>query len=642
MQIIGLRRAAAFACLFALATAPVAATAGSTLKPFADEAEFLALLMELRKKAGYEGMAEVAAPPADLSPAPTDVQSAPPAGTADEDASSLDSIQVTGSRITTQDTTSITNVQTQGVDEGDIVKRQGDFLLVLRRGRIFSVRVGGDRLQAVDAIDAFAPGSDPEGTWYDEMLVSADTVVVIGYSYSRGGTEVGLFDLRKDGRMRHRATYQLRSNDYYSSRNYASRLIGTTLVLYTPLDVLDRHPDDFWPSLRHWRRGEVPPPFQRILPATRIYRTTGEFDPGEDGLTLHTVSLCDLAAPELACRSTAVLGPEGRTFYVSQDSVYVWTTPWTFRTASANVSGVWRIPLDGSAPTGLRTSGSPIDQMSFLERDGVLNVLVGTENRGEGMWRAESAPGEVALLRVALARFGDGSGAARPNEYRQIPGLDAYQHSLQNRYLGDWLLAGTYIYRRGGKQPAPRPLIAVRYAEAGPIEPVHTGHDIERIDTLGAGGAVAIGEHGPDLMFTSVQLDAHAARVGTFVLPNATQGDQRSHGYFYKPVDEDEGIAGLPVLGFDEDGDSDAASVLFLRNVALRLRQMGRLHSDVAPSENDHCQVSCVDWYGNARPIFLGERVFALLGYELVEGRIAGARIVERRRVDVATRIRGR
>ena len=33
---------------------------------------------------------------------------------------------------------------------------------------------------------------------------------------------------------------------------------------------------------------------------------------------------------------------------------------------------------------------------------------------------------------------------------------------------------------------------------------------------------------------------------------------------------------------------------------------------------------SCVDWYGNARPIFLGDRMFALLGYELVEGRRAG------------------
>ena len=35
--------------------------------------------------------------------------------------------------------------------------------------------------------------------------------------------------------------------------------------------------------------------------------------------------------------------------------------------------------------------------------------------------------------------------------------------------------------------------------------------------------------------------------------------------------------------------------------------------------KDDGCQASCVDWYGNARPIFLPERMLALMGYELVE-----------------------
>ena len=41
-----------------------------------------------------------------------------------------------------------------------------------------------------------------------------------------------------------------------------------------------------------------------------------------------------------------------------------------------------------------------------------------------------------------------------------------------------------------------------------------------------------------------------------------------------------------------------------------------------------------MDWYGNARPIFIGQRVFALMGYELVEGAIANEANRERRRVD--------
>ena len=114
---------------------------------------------------------------------------------------------------------SITNVQTAGVDEGGIVKRAGDHLVILRRGRLFTVRVGGDALHPVSHVDAYAPGSNPQGAWYDELLISDSTVVVIGYSYARGGTEIGLFDLSRDGALSYRATYHLRSFDYYSSRN---------------------------------------------------------------------------------------------------------------------------------------------------------------------------------------------------------------------------------------------------------------------------------------------------------------------------------------------------------------------------------------------------------------------------------------
>jgi hypothetical protein len=43
-----------------------------------------------------------------------------------------------------------------------------------------------------------------------------------------------------------------------------------------------------------------------------------------------------------------------------------------------------------------------------------------------------------------------------------------------------------------------------------------------------------------------------------------------------------------------------------------------------------------VDWYGNARPIFLRGRVLALLGYEMVEGAVDGAGMRELRRASFA------
>ena len=117
---------------------------------------------------------------------------------------------------------SVTNVQHAGVDEGGIVKVHGDHLVILRRGRLFTVDIRDRQLRAVATADAFGSGIDPRGAWYDEMLISGNTIVVIGYSYARGGTEIGLFDITRDGGLRYKATYHLRSNDYYSSRNYGA------------------------------------------------------------------------------------------------------------------------------------------------------------------------------------------------------------------------------------------------------------------------------------------------------------------------------------------------------------------------------------------------------------------------------------
>ena len=47
------------------------------------------------------------------------------------------------------------------------------------------------------------------------------------------------------------------------------------------------------------------------------------------------------------------------------------------------------------------------------------------------------------------------------------------------------------------------------------------------------------------------------------------------------------------------------------------------------------CEVSCIDWYGNSRPIFTRGRIFALMGTDLVEGRMDRGRIAELARVDL-------
>jgi hypothetical protein len=504
---------------------------------------------------------------------------------------------------------SVTNVQHAGVDEGGIVKVHGDHLVILRRGRLFTVAVNDKQLKPVSHADAYGDGVSPGGAWYDEMLMWGNTIAVIGYSYARGGTEIGLFEISKSGQLSYKSTYHLRSNDYYSSRNYASRLIGSKLVFYTPLylNPWGGLPTGAFPALRKWRTGATPAEFKRIAPATRIYRAAEDLEPNR-GLALHSVSVCDLAKAEMNCESTSVLGQPGRVFYVSPGSVYVWNVN----------SGVFRIPLDGSAPSMLKASGSPVDQFSFLEGDdGHLNVLLRSNGRGDGMWAAEAGAGALALLRVPVASFSDGRDSAPAASYHTLPKVPGY--ALQNRYVGKYLLYGARTQQ----------MYAVDYASRSGIYNLPLTHNVERIEALGA-NAVAIGSNGKDLHFTSLRLARYPVASTSYVRPNAAQGETRSHGFFYKAEDAYDGVVGLPILG-----GKRSASLLYLKNQSLALSELGTLDAQ-ASSVNDRCKASCVDWYGNSRPLFLRNRVFALMGYEIVEGRVNAGGISELQRVSFA------
>ena len=240
--------------------------------------------------------------------------------------SQLDSFGATG-LFTVHDGTSITNVQHAGVDEGGIVKLRGNHLVVLRRGRLFTIEVGDQTLKPVSVIDAYAPDIDPQNTWYDELLIAGNTIIVIGFSYERGGTEVGLFDIDDKGNLSYRSTYHLRSNDYFSSRNYASRIVGGKLIVYSPLTIWpgEKDPLEDLPALRKWQKGAAEADFRPTVSPTRIYRPEYQFQAGSS-MALHTVTVCDPTGSELRCEATSVIGPYGHSFYVSPESVYVWSS----------------------------------------------------------------------------------------------------------------------------------------------------------------------------------------------------------------------------------------------------------------------------------------------------------------------------
>ena len=248
------------------------------------------------------------------------------------------------------------------------------------------------------------------------------------------------------------------------------------------------------------------------------------------------------------------------------------------------------------------------------------------------MWRAEGAEGEVALLRIPTALLGDGSTYAPTSAYVKLEEPPGY--GFQNRFIGGQVLCGT-VEEDDEDKPGEKRLYLANW-RTGSQTSLPLTHGISRLDLMGA-GAIVVGPRGADLLFSSVSLAGTPRVVDTFTLKDAAEGEARSHGYFYKPETDATGFIGLPIIS-GSNGDREpggSASILFLKDSSLKFSELGRLASGSSKAVDDDCKASCVDWYGNARPIFLRGRIFALLGYELVEGDLQSGQIKEVRRLDL-------
>ena len=562
----------------------------------------------------------------------------PPPGAATESAVPP-AVAVTGARTAPAD--GITNNQVAGVDEGGIVKARGDLLIVLRRGRLFTVSTANDGNRPVATINAFAPGADGRGDWYDEMLVSGEWVVVIGYSYARQGTQVNRFRLGGDGSIRFVDAHSFRSDDYYSSRNYASRLVGNRLVLYAPIPLdLDR-PSESFPVMRRWNETTKRPIIRPLSRATHVFVPERVRRLGTDAIsTVHSVTNCDLTAEVLDCTATSVLGGEGRTFFVSGNAVYVWTALRSEnddgRAAQPVVNAIlYRLPFDDSRPQAVAARGQPIDQFSFLadSKRAALHVMVTPDGDGDRMWGPEFAGGAPALVTIATGLFGSGAQAVPRNRYQPLPKVSD-RWSIQNRFVGDHLL---YAGSGGAARTVNVVSLATRV-----VTPVAVPHGISRLDAIGP-DAIAIGEGQRFLGFSAIDLRAPTPRVAAeYRLPDAGEGESRSHALFFRPDPADRagqsGLLGLPVARNRRGprGFEPSTAIVFLRRDGRALETNGELAASEMGRPDDACRASCVDWYGNARPIFHRDRIFALLGYELVEGRATQGGMAEIGRSDMA------
>jgi hypothetical protein len=239
-------------------------------------------------------------------------------------------------------------------------------------------------------------------------------------------------------------------------------------------------------------------------------------------------------------------------------------------------------------------------------------------------------------MRVPLSSFNDGSDSASSWDYHRLPKPKGY--TFQNRFVGEYLLYGTGSGWGAPENKNKASLYAVHWAD-GEINEVSLNHGVDRIEALGS-DAIVVGTDGQDLHFSSIRLGDSAQVADEYIRKGASQGELRSQGFFYKSDGPNSGVLGLPIsvpgrAGYRHLFEGSAA-ILFLRNNSLHFEELGELGAQSDKAVDDRCRASCVDWYGNSRPLFVRGRVLALLGYEIVEGSLKDGRILETRRINYA------
>ena len=294
-----------------------------------------------------------------------------------------------------------TNVQVEGIDEGDIVKTDGTYLYILRGHRLLIARAEGKSTRILSETKVGLSESNESKTGYSsrdkepmELYVSGDRVAVLSGCYESSGdysgkertwthreyTAVDLYDVSDPAHPK--AAAQLGQD----GNVMGSRLKDGTLYLVTNYYVYDWNkdqPETYVPCL--YRGGRAVP-----VAAGDIWLCPG---PGGESTSYAVVTAYDLAGGA-ASATRSILGG-GNTLYMSHDSIYVANSRYAetisqprtesvytvvdhnyareTRISRFDLAGGLEVAASGTVPGGLD------DQFSMDEYQGNLRLVVTTE-----------------------------------------------------------------------------------------------------------------------------------------------------------------------------------------------------------------------------------------------------------------------
>lgn len=570
----------------------------------------------------------------------------------------VETIVVTGSRIDPSSLPSITNNQVQGVDEGDIIKRYGDYLFVLRKGSIYSIRLGDDVSSTLVKVSERKVEENNswlrEDTWFDEMLIDKNVLLVTGFNYDHDYTVLSRFDISTNGVLTYKDTHVMVSEDYYSGSNYGTRLFKGNLISYIPFNIeLSKHYLGSFPKIARINKSTNHKPaklnWKSLINEEDIYKPSSVLDDPY----IHVFINCPLSSDVISCKGVGLTGSGYSEYYITGEYIYLWLNGWKGEIASDPAfdlfstiiyprsteswyddyageykdslhryvnSKIYRISLDDFKVLSFSTKLVPFDQFSFSEIDGDL-YMFGLETEAHG-----------SLIKIMEEDFQDDF-SQNPKIIAQVSGLTDLTN---NRFLKDGFIYGE-MSEWGKVKNTQSNIIDLG---TGQVITLELSHSADRFESLG-GKALVVGETRNNNLGLSVIPEEDPLSFKQLFLEDRLEGETRSHAFNATRLN-DYTVFGLTtqLKSKAEDHynyyvwDDDVPSDLTFFNYQEVLNTSGTLVSK-ENNYNDDCDVSCEDWYGNTRPFFIEDRIFGLSGDELIEARLQGSQIIEERRINI-------
>jgi Beta propeller domain len=619
----------------------------------------------------------------DMPPPPPPSAPPPPPPPAPPSATS-ESVSATASRASTPSPTNpeITNNQNVGVDEGGIIKQIGPYLLVLQDGRIFTVDTRAS-MRLSDRLNVYTSVS--RGAWYDEMLVQGDRVLVTAYSYAERATVMSVFRVdMTTGKLTRDGSFAVSSQDYYSGSNYATRIVGDKLVFRITSNLASSWQGPQAPSITV-RPNENEEGSRRAMPLVKVQNLYRPLLTATNYVA-QTIVICQLGnakTSDLICRSESFIGPRASELLVTTTDAYLWngagwydsySQVWRqiyrdsagFMTAqNAKCAGlgpitqndirpsvVYKVPLNGATPSVAMTRGQPSSQFALEVQNNRFHMISNWTQDACAMYGFQ-APSQLTLTSIPLRQFGT---TPRPFDASNVNNLPGVGQPTQVRFMRDWMV---YQTPRPSALAPTQSLTPVEanarntiYATplARPRETITSGvpYPVTRLQPM-AGGMLAIGPIAPNNLGVSWLASSTAFKpASTLTMTGRIESEGRSHAFSSTQLPDDRSLFGLPTVRVD-DGQVRSVARSASSNLSfLTMTPTGDLSSvgDIAMSKTDpnstyRCEVSCIDWYGNSRAVFTGGRIFALLGTEIVEGRLSGSQMGVIGRLDMTGPVEG-